>query len=70
MRTMKMNDNLNEQLHHPWCNYSCKPREGCRMCDKFYKSYPTNGKTSKQMMDEYFPDNKCLNPKSEEKQNE
>lgn len=37
------------------------------MCDKFYKSYPTNGKTSKQMMDEYFLDNKCMNPKSEEK---
>lgn len=31
-----------KEFHHPWCNFFFKPREGCKMCEKFYNQYPIN----------------------------
>lgn len=57
---------MTEQFHHPWCNFPNKPRNGCKMCDMFYKIYPSKGENSQELKDKYFPDNDCINPKNKE----
>jgi hypothetical protein len=37
--------------HHPWCNYYMRPRQGCKMCERFYLKYPV----MENMTETYFP---------------
>lgn len=36
-----------DEFHHPWCNFFAKPRQGCKMCEKFYDQYPINDENAK-----------------------
>jgi len=36
-----------DEFHHPWCNFFTKPRQGCKMCEKFYNQYPINDENAK-----------------------
>ena len=52
---------MEENEHHPWCNYFMRPRKGCGMCYGLYKQYPTTGKLGEELRGEdllatYFPD--------------
>lgn len=43
--------------HHPFCNYFAQPREGCKMCEKFWAKYPMEpGMTPMDLVKKYFPD--------------
>ncbi len=44
-----------EKEHHIWCNHYYKPREGCKMCEKFYKKYPMDGLTQGELLKKHFP---------------
>ena len=45
---------MTENQHHIWCNYYMKPREGCRMCEDFFKRFPMT--ETEDMVSEHFPD--------------
>ncbi len=47
--------NIEENEHHPWCNYFFLPRTGCDMCERLYELYPLNGRIMAEMMKDYFP---------------
>jgi hypothetical protein len=52
-----------DEDHHPFCNLFSQLREGCTMCERMYKMYPTKTQYSpieKNLEDnyvirEYFP---------------
>ena len=51
--------------HHPFCSWFLKPSEGCKMCEKLYKSYPIKiDNITKDSLYEitrkYFPDVKII----------
>jgi len=43
--------------HHPFCNFFALPREGCKMCEKFYKRFPMDDVGNPtDVITKYFPD--------------
>ena len=41
--------------HHIWCNYFMRPREGCKLCERLYKEYPTGKMTPNELLKRHFP---------------
>ncbi len=43
-------------LHHPWCNFFMRPREGCKMCEGLFKDYPIKpGESTDDLLKKHFP---------------
>ena len=45
-----------QDQHHPWCNFSAQPREGCQHCEFLSTAYPVEpGETAAEATARYFP---------------
>lgn len=43
--------------HHIWCNFFTRPREGCEMCDRLFRTYPYETEEERETLHEkYFPE--------------
>lgn len=44
-------------LHHPWCNFFMRPREGCHQCEGLFKRFPCEpDDDGSALVAEHFPD--------------
>lgn len=48
--------------HHIWCNFFMRPREGCDICNRFFRDYPYEGLTGHETVAKYFPEAIPLSP--------
>jgi len=54
--TKEMLKQLKNQEHYPFCNYWNSPARDCKLCKQLRENYPENGKTAKELIQDYFPE--------------
>jgi hypothetical protein len=48
-------------LHHPFCNFFVRPREGCRQCERLFQTCPIKpGQSPAELIAERWPDAKII----------